>query len=125
MEISKELYDELCKLMEAKLDERGHELCNPIPKDLAPSLGRPPTLQQQIQRLVRVHLSQQAMNQGMETFEESEDIEPDDEPEIRSEYELMHDEVMAPRNKPVKESKQIDAEIPPSTGAPVGLKPTS
>lgn len=66
----------------------GREVLNPLPMtvDVTP---RPPTLQEQIQRLLRVELAAQAKSQGYETFEESVDFDiEDDEEAILSGFEV-------------------------------------
>lgn len=97
------LVEELKKLASAMLGPGGREYVNPLPMhiDVTP---RPPTLQEQIQRLLRVELAAQAKSQGNETFEEFTDFDVDDDPEILSGYEVheMVDEV--PHEAPGPES---------------------
>lgn len=94
MKITKQLFDHLCTLESSELDERGRELPNPKPLVLDLS-GRPPTLKEQIKRVLREEISQQAMEQGFETWEESHDFDVEDEFDVEpsSAYEIMEDEV--------------------------------
>lgn len=85
MKISKELFNELSQLRHAVLNSEGQEKNNPVPlfADVTP---RPPSITEQIQRLLKTELSKQAMAQGYETFEESDDFsdeEMDDAPDSR------------------------------------------
>jgi len=60
---------------------RATEKLDPTPLEIPVGFQRPPSLQEQIQRLVRVELSDKAAAAGAETFEESEDFgEDDDDP---------------------------------------------
>lgn len=70
------------------LDEKGNEICDPTPAAVSVGFKRPPTLQEQIQRLVRTELSDQAAAQGNETFEEADDFEVGDDYDPKSKYEI-------------------------------------
>lgn len=72
------------------LNENGHEVPDPRPMARPLHISAPETLAQQIQRMVRSELSRRAEAQGFETFEEAEDFDVGDEPELASPYEL-HD----------------------------------
>lgn len=61
------------------LNDRGHEVPDPTPVEWPAGVRRPETLTEQIQRLVRVQMSQFAEEQGLETFEEADDFDIDDE----------------------------------------------
>jgi len=75
--VSQDLVDKT-KLLKAELDELGREINNPNPAFI--SVGpKPLTITEQIQRLLRVELSRQAQEQGFETFEESDDLEVEDD----------------------------------------------
>lgn len=73
MIVNKEFEDYLRSLVTSELDENGKELLNPVPLfiDVTP---RPPTLQEQIQTLMRVELSRRAAEMGHETIEEANDF---------------------------------------------------
>lgn len=108
MKITKELYEKLSALASCYLDEQGREVPNPKPLvlDVSP---RPPSLQEQIQRLVRKEVSAQAELQEMETFEESQDFDIPGEDDLQmSGFEVMEDE------EPIYKSPQaIIDDLPP------------
>ena len=68
------------KIKTGSLDKNGNEVLDSTPMEIPVGFMRPPSIQQQIQRLVRTELSDAAGNRGDETFEESEDFgeEPED-----------------------------------------------
>lgn len=71
------------------------EVVSAIP--LAPPVGyvKQPSLSERIRAMVRSeHLRAAAENAGFETFEEAEDFDVDDDPELKSPYEV-HDEPLA------------------------------
>lgn len=70
------------------LDERGWEVPDSTPVAWPAGVRRPETLTDQIRRLVRMEVSRAAAEQGLETFEESDDFDVEDEDEFRSPYEL-------------------------------------
>lgn len=74
-----------------KLDENGHEVPDPRPVAIPAGFKRPETLAEQVRRLVRTSLSQQAHNEGMETFEEAEDFDVGDDIDPRTPYETFFD----------------------------------
>lgn len=99
--VTKKLMEDLTKLAYGMLNEKGHEVFNPTPKVLHTGVNRPPTLQEQIQRVLRINLSEQAEAQGAETFEESNDFDVVDEFDSidnapDSQYTIMEDEPHAP-----------------------------
>lgn len=89
LKIDQKLYSEFAKLTRSMLDEKGHEVPNPKPTDLDVGL-RPPSLQEQIQRLVRTELSKQVQDQGAETFEEANDLDVPEDDDPISPY-VIHD----------------------------------
>lgn len=66
--------------MKAKLDSNGHELLDSKPLALPVGFKKPESLDEQIRRLVRTHISSQAEEQGFETFEDADDFEIEDDP---------------------------------------------
>jgi len=88
MKISKELYDHFDQLGHSLLNEKGQEVTDPRPM-FVPGHVKPLTITEQIQRLMRVELSRQAAEQGEETFQDADDLEPDDEPDDLSRYQQM------------------------------------
>lgn len=92
MRMTKELYDELKDLKRGKLNDKGEEVVSPKPHSLAFS-RRPPTLQEQIQRVLRTELSRQADEQGYETMEEADDFDdPEFDQDPFSPY-IVHDTI--------------------------------
>lgn len=88
MKITKELHDELKKLRRAMIKD-GIEFLNPTPVAIPIGMERPPSLKEQIQRVLRTELSMQAAAQGEETFEEADDFDvPEDDPDPVSPYEM-------------------------------------
>ena len=67
----------------AEIGDDGKEYGDPVP--VAPPVGltRSPSLAEQIRSMVRRELSDAAHDQGMETFEESDDFDVDDDPAYR------------------------------------------
>lgn len=78
------------------LDQNGHEIPDPEPKAIPLSFKRPETLAEQIQRMVRTHVSVAAELSGAETFEEAEDFNTgdDDDDEPSTPYEMEFDPVI-------------------------------
>lgn len=115
-----ELYEKLKVLGHCIHSPEGWEIHDPDKIATPVGLKRPLTLKQQIQRLMRVELSNQVASQGMETFEEANDFNISDpnEEELRTIYE-MPDE--SPNESPLKTSgetvKRLDSESGVSAGA--------
>jgi hypothetical protein len=67
---------------------KGREVLDSTP--LAKSLDiRPPeSLQTMMQRMIRTHISALQASEGYETFEEANDFDTGDDPELRTEYEI-------------------------------------
>ena len=78
----------------APLDDQGREVPDPTPLTLPAGFRRPETLAEQVQRLVRTHISREAAERGEETFEEAEDFDVPDEAEPGSPYEAQFDPVL-------------------------------
>lgn len=74
-----------------RLDEFGREVPDPKPMAMPSGFRRPETLQEQVARLVRSRLSEIALEQGAESFEESEDFDVDDEFDPNTPYEEFFD----------------------------------
>jgi len=78
-----------------RLDEFGHEIPDPTPAAMPAGFKVPETLQEQVQRLVRIQLSEAAAEAGEETFEESEDFDiPDDPVDPSTPFEEWFDPVL-------------------------------
>jgi len=118
MIVTKDLYDKLSKLKTGYLDKGGHEILNPRSMAIPSGLNRPPSLQEQIKRVLKVELSRQAAEQDMETFEESQDFKVSDEfdtEELQTQYELVEEEYPIMEEKMENEEKPAEPE-PPSEG---------
>lgn len=74
------------------LNERGHEVPDPKPMAVPIHFKRPPSLAEQIKKLVRNELSQQASNNGLESFEEGDDFAIGDDFDPLSPWELSADQ---------------------------------
>lgn len=70
------------------LNEKGWEVPDPRPMERPIGWTEPESLQSMIARLIRTEVSRQASQAGAETFEEADDFDVDDDPELRSPYEL-------------------------------------
>lgn len=80
-------------------DERGWEVPDPTPIARPVGWKEPESLQDMIARLVRGEISRQAAAAGAETFEEADDFDVDDDPELKSPYELDAEAAALPRWK--------------------------
>lgn len=114
MNVTQELYDTLCGLTKAQLNEDGHELLNPVPVNVNIDLEKPLSLKEQIQRLMRNELSLQADLQGHETFEEANDFDVEDEffDDNMSGFEVLEDEVPLTAQEPQPEATADGEEVP-------------
>lgn len=94
VKITEETYNKLKVLGHCLHSEEGWELYDPDPLAIPAGLKRPLSLREQIQRVLRTEVSAQAVMQGLESFEESEDFDVEDEfdsAEIRSVYEMKEE----------------------------------
>lgn len=74
----------------ARYDEEGRcEIPDPRPVAVPAGMRRPLTIQEEIKRAIRAEMSQVAADQGFETFEEADDFEVDEDPELSSPYEIV------------------------------------
>lgn len=80
----------------AKNPDRHYETPDPRPMAIPAGMKRPPTLAEQVARLVRGHqLQRELAEAGLETFEEADDFEiPDDMPDPTTPYEPFFDPVL-------------------------------
>lgn len=82
--------------MSSDLDKNGHEIPDPTPRAIPSGFRRPETLAEQIQRMVRTHVSVAAEQSGADNFEDADDFdtgdEEDDEPSTP--YEMEFDPVL-------------------------------
>lgn len=70
------------------LDKRGRELPDPRPVEWPVGVSRPLSIQEEIQRFVRVEMSRRAQEHGMESFEEADDFDVEEEDDWQSPYQL-------------------------------------
>lgn len=109
--------------------ENGREILDPTPVARTVGFERPPSMQELIQRYVRTELSRQAGQAGEETFEEADDFDVDDDPELKSPYEvdegLPRWEESAQRKRAIEEAEsrflqkqkpQSEQTLPPPGG---------
>lgn len=105
-----------------KLDEHGHELCDPTPVEIPVDFSAPPTLAQQILEVLRSEqFRAAAVEAGAETFEEANDFEVEDY-EPTSPYELSIDQELDGGNPfSIDPGGALEAVSPPppAPGAPV------
>lgn len=120
VKVTQELLDKLVTLTESLIDENGNEMPNPAPMEIPVGMKRPPTLQEQIQRVMRSELSQRAMEEGFETYEESIDFDVTDEFETSepdSQYTVVEEEFVEPakpsmENEPPPEVPAEPVDVP-------------
>lgn len=115
MKISKKTFDELQALETALINDKGQELLNPMPKEIPSGLTEPDTLEKRIERLLKVHVSQQAAQQNYESLEEADDFDLEDEMVVElSGYELNEDEIpIAMEETPPEGNTEPQAEPDP------------
>lgn len=77
-----------------RLDEHGREKLDPKPVAMPLGFERPETLAEQIQRMVRQTVSQEAADQGFETFEDADDFDVGDDFDPTSPYEMEFDPIL-------------------------------
>lgn len=82
------------------IDQEGREVVDPNPMEVPLGMKRPPTLEEQVKRLIRTSMSEYAAMHGAETFEESEDFDIDepDEPFSPHEVELFNGMEVTPHD---------------------------
>jgi len=92
-----------------RYDEFGRELPDTTPVARPAGFRPPPTLTEQIRRMVRGELSQQAAAAGQETFEEADDFDVDDDPpDPTTPWELTFDQQSQPRTvQTMQEEKPV------------------
>lgn len=101
------------------LNSAGHELLDPKPVAIPAGFKRPETLAEQVRRLVQTSVSQWAVDNGEESFEESEDFDiPDDPTDRATPYETFFDPILGKdltvdefqRNSEIYKRQYIDRE---------------
>lgn len=86
-----------------------HETLDPTPIARAIGWSRPPTLQDQIRRLVAGELSRRAAAAGAESFDEADDFDVDGDPDPHSPWELTADNEAEPVPSDLAREKLADA----------------
>lgn len=91
MDIKDLSLEDLESLCHAIIDDDGKEINNPVPNVVYTGLNRPPTLQEQIKRVLYSELNTRSSLQGTESVEESQDFEVAEElsHEIESMYQTI------------------------------------
>lgn len=79
---------------------------DPTPVEWPAHLRRPPTLAEEIKRLVRIEVSRAAEEAGFESFEEADDFDVDDDSDIFSEHELSDMQEDTPRDELTRQEKE-------------------
>lgn len=102
--------------------EDGKEYPNPT-KNVLTGISRPPTLKEQIQRVLRNELSRQVQAQGYETFEESQDFDIEDDAEPLSGYEISEMVEEVPVEKPSEAPENVPEPAPENIPEPVEGNP--
>lgn len=74
----------------ARFDDQGRQIPDPRPVEVPVEFQRPLSLQEEIKRYVRQELGRRAADAGAESFEESDDFDVGDDPDVApgTEYEL-------------------------------------
>lgn len=78
-----------------QFDKFGREIPDPTPVEVPAEFRRPESMDDKIRRMISGYMSQQAVAEGRESFEEANDFETDDPDDFVSPYEVqdMHEEV--------------------------------
>lgn len=69
-------------------DKNGREVPDPTPVAIPLAYRGGETIEQKMQRFIRQQLSQRAAEAQHETFEEADDFDVDEDPELTSPYEI-------------------------------------
>lgn len=94
---------------ENKFDERGWEKPDPTPLARAIAFHAPPSLQDQIRRMIAHEMSQQAALNGQETFEEADDFDVGDDYDPKSPWELDEDQLQAESHEQERRRENANA----------------
>lgn len=96
----------------AKFDEFGREIPDNTPVEMPLGLRMPKPLQELIKDIVRHQMSQEAAEEGRETFDEANDFDVEDDEIPASPYEIDEDEEFRSAEQKVldRAAKDIDNE---------------
>ena len=102
---------------DGKLDKKGAEVLDPTPMELPVGFRRPTTdIQEVIATQLKEAMTQQALNNGQETFEEANDFSFDDEDTINSPWEYSADNEADPWSKFVEDSTTEEGQVKEAEG---------
>lgn len=118
--------------MKVEHDEFGRELVDETPMEVPLALRAPMSIEERIQRAIRIQASIEAAQRGLESFDEADDFSVDDD-EFQSEHEMseLQEEEPRPsaRRKEVKRESRVEVDhssvgdpaapevVPPAPGA--------
>lgn len=82
------------------LNARGQEIPDPTPIEIPSGLRRPPSIHDEMKRFIRMELSRQQSEAGLESFEEADDFDLDESEidDIPTPYMVADYVDMAPEN---------------------------
>ena len=117
------------KLLSKGLNPDGSPILDPTP--LAPPIGykRHPSMVEMIRDMVRSEkLAEAARASGAETFEESEDFDVGDEPELmrspwENEFDPPLEQLLEAGRQALKEKSGVQGALPPAEGREAAPKP--
>lgn len=106
------------------LNDKGHEVPDPTPVALPVGFRPPPTMVELIRMHVRRELSQAAVADGAESFEEADDFDiEDDRLDPSTPYEELFEPQVFEPFVPPEQALPADQAVAPPTGASVPAKP--
>lgn len=76
----------------AQFNHKGHEILDKTPVAQPLGFKRPLPVADLVRKMVVRELSRAATKSGMESFQEADDFDVDDDPELKSKYELDADQ---------------------------------
>lgn len=128
MQIKRETVEKIEALRGSIINDQGKEVNDPTPLFIAGE-SKPLSLQEQIQRVLRVEVSKQAQDQGYESIEEAEDFDVEDSFDVKepiTKYEMMEDEYLMESNTtppagsvPDRGNDKVKKEAEPDSKNPV------
>lgn len=102
----------------------GREVPDDVPLAATLKLPKQESLSDMIQRLVRTNISALAASEGYETFEEANDFDIGDDPELKGEYEIDDElplgisDYPEPGDTPAESAQDTAGDTPPSDETP-------
>lgn len=105
----------------AKYNELHQEIPDPTPVEMPLGYERPESLESMIARMIQTVNVRASKSGQVETFEEADDFETDDDPDLKSPYQLTDMEEEAPiyarvpqqQPKPAETQAEKPAHVPP------------